>query len=92
MHWKRYGFLLGFLPLALPIVAWNRMETTEWQIFAWSPLVVIFGLGLIRFCRRQGELFSSRAVSIRPALNDVPGAFAGATGCTELYVQAAQAL
>ncbi len=44
MHWKRYGFLMGFLPLALPIVAWNRMETTDWQIFAWSPLVVIFGL------------------------------------------------
>ena len=44
MHWKRYGFLLGFLPLALPIGAWYRMEMTEWQIFAWSPLVVIFGL------------------------------------------------
>ena len=44
MHWKRYGFLLGFLPLALPIGAWYRIETTDWAFFAWLPLVVIFGL------------------------------------------------
>tara|TARA_X000000950_G_scaffold159303_1_gene195123 strand:- start:688 stop:996 length:309 start_codon:yes stop_codon:yes gene_type:complete len=44
MHWKRYGFLLGFLPLALPIGAWYRMENTGWEIFAWLPLVIIFGL------------------------------------------------
>ena len=44
MHWKRYGFLLGFLPLALPIGAWYRIETTDWASFAWLPLVVIFGL------------------------------------------------
>ena len=44
MHWKRYGFLLGFLPLALPIGAWYRIETTDWAFFTWLPLVVIFGL------------------------------------------------
>ena len=44
MYCKRYGFLQGFLPLALPIGAWYRMETTDSGIFAWLPLVIIFGM------------------------------------------------
>ncbi|MDG2197726.1 MAG: hypothetical protein P8O70_12745 [SAR324 cluster bacterium] len=44
MHWKCYGFLLGFLTLVMPIGAWYRMETTDLGIFAWLPLVIIFGM------------------------------------------------